>query len=108
MEEHLSSAKEGKCKSAEVISGDRHFADVFHPYSLPFKDVDEAIMLDLHDVPHLNAIHNLCPPSSPARNPTAWTSQLIMGPSFVSLDHSEAKDVCKHPHVAGLHGYTIG
>lgn len=48
----------------------------------------------------------LCPPNSTARRVTDGLGQAAPGPSFVSISHVPAMDLCHHPEIQSLNGFT--
>jgi hypothetical protein len=50
----------------------------------------------------------LCPPNSTARRVASGgvVDRLPTGPSFVSLDHTPAMEMCLHPEIQHQNGFT--
>lgn len=67
-----------------------------------------AEALDVLETPGFTPWHGLCPPNSTARRTASGKpiDAVPPGPSFVSLEHEAAMDLCLHPEIQSQNGFT--
>lgn len=100
---HLRAARDGKSEFSKSSLPFNH-ADVDSPPTVLTRQESFEVL----ENPGYTPFHGLCMPNSTARRHADGRplDPKPTGPSFVSLDHTPAMDLCTHPELKGQHGFT--
>lgn len=101
---HVETARRGKGESRLITA---RLVQLAHA-RLYYPVLEKHEMFDIMENPGFKPWHSLCAPNATARRVASGrpVDPTPSSPSFVSLDHLPAMDLCRHPELQHQNGFT--